>query len=164
MQAENIETGSYAATLLHKMTKPVEMIDGKSALWTLISQLATTHITVANCASLMANISKLVEILACDTKIQVNELLHQITTIGVTEVVRRIGKDSWRGFVSGLEVRVYIKEYPSTFRPFLFCSILKCYLSSIISINSFIELHMLSSGTNKELASWPPSSGNRSLM
>ncbi|MDR2598383.1 MAG: type VI secretion system baseplate subunit TssF [Holosporales bacterium] len=164
MQAENIETGSYSAKLLHKMTNPVEMTEGKSTLWTMISQLATTHITIANCENLLANISKLTEILACDAKIQASEIISQLTNIEIDEVVRRIGKDAWRGFVNGLEIKVYTKDYPSTCRSYLFCNILNKYLSSIVSINSFIELHMLSSGIQKELASWLPSSGNRTLL
>jgi type VI secretion system protein ImpG len=164
MQTENIETGGYSAKLLHKMTKPVEMTAGRSTLWTLISQLATTHITIASCENLMTNISKLTEILACDKKIQTNELLSQITSIGVNEVVRRIGKEAWRGFVSGLEIKVYTRDHPSSCHTFLFCNILNRYLSSIISLNSFTELHMLSGGNDKELASWLPISGDRSLI
>ncbi|MDR1034953.1 MAG: type VI secretion system baseplate subunit TssF [Holosporales bacterium] len=164
MQTENIETGSYSAKLLHKITKPVEMTEERNTLWTLISQLATTHITIASCENLMTSISKLVEILACDTKIQARELLDQITTIDVTEIVRRIGKEAWRGFVNGLAINIYTKSEPNSSLVFLFCNILNHYLSSIVSINSFIELHMFSSTSSKELASWLPTSGNRRLL
>ncbi|MDR1475940.1 MAG: type VI secretion system baseplate subunit TssF [Holosporales bacterium] len=164
IQTESLEIGGYSAELLHKISKPVEITEGRNALWTLISQLATTHITIASSENLLTNLSKLIEILSCDSIIQAKETLNQISNIKIDEVVRRIGQEAWRGFVRGLQISVYTKFEVNNGRLFLLCNILNHYLSSHISLNSFIELHLISGINNKELASWLPRSGSRLFL
>jgi type VI secretion system protein ImpG len=164
LQAESVETGRYSAKLLHKMTKPAEITEEKSTLWILISCLATTHITLASGEHLLSHISKLVEILTCNSRVQIIEMINQITAINVDSVVRRIGKEAWRGFVSGLEINIHTKSDYNFGPLFLFCNVLNRYLSAHVSINSFVELKVVSEMDNKEIARWLPTSGNKCLI
>ncbi|MDR0640647.1 MAG: type VI secretion system baseplate subunit TssF [Holosporales bacterium] len=164
MHTENIETGSYVAKLTHRMTKPVTMSEESATLWKLISHLAATHISMAVEENILAGISKLLAIFAGKSEIKTHEVLNQITQIKTNRIVRRIGTDAWRGFVTGIEVLVYISNEDYSHHIFLICCVLNQFLSSSISINSFIELRLILEANGKTLAHWPPTSGRKDLM
>ncbi|MDR0630491.1 MAG: type VI secretion system baseplate subunit TssF, partial [Holosporales bacterium] len=140
------------------------IIDNGQTLWNLISQLSATHISMANSNNLLDGITKLVEIFSYGMKLKQSEVLDGITNLTINKIVRRIGSDAWRGFVNGLEVKVYMKEDSDSFYKFLFCSVLNQYLSASISINSFIELSLISDNSKKTIAKWNPTSGRQDLL
>jgi type VI secretion system protein ImpG len=119
---------------------------------------------MANSNNLLDGITKLVEIFSYGMKLKQSEVLDGITNLTINKIVRRIGSDAWRGFVNGLEVKVYMKEDSDSFYKFLFCSVLNQYLSASISINSFIELSLISDNSKKTIAKWNPTSGRQDLL
>jgi type VI secretion system protein ImpG len=164
IHTENIEIGNYVARLSHKMTKPISMSEESNTLWKLVSHLATTHISLANEESLLSGISKLIAIFAEENEMSVHRILNQIKQIKTGRIVRRIGTDAWRGFVTGIEVMVHISDEEYSHHIFLLCCVLNQFLSSCISINSFIELRLISDANNKILSKWPPTSGRKELV
>ena len=60
--------------------------------------------------------------------------------------------------------KVFVKDEQFSFFTYFFCCILNQYLSSSVSINSFVELVLISDKTNKELARWNPTSGRKDLL
>ena len=164
LNVEKVDAAGYTARIIHKATKPTSFSESNSVLWNLISQLSATHISLSNEDHLMAGISKLTKIFSCGLLVKSEELTSSISRIVPKEIVRRFGKDAWRGFVRGTEFKVFIKEEQKSFFSFFFCSILDHYLSSCVSINSFVELVLCSERTDKELARWSPTSGRRDLL
>jgi type VI secretion system protein ImpG len=164
MEIENADSAGYFGTLLYRMTLPASLIDDNDSLWNLVSQISATHISVADGGRLLSSLSKLLEVFACGAKLKQSEILDGIGGVDIRKTVRRIGTDAWRGFVSGLEAEIFINDNEVSPGKFLLFSVLNQYLSSSISINSFIELSLKSKGTNKKIARWRPTSGRRDLL
>ncbi|MDR3030866.1 MAG: type VI secretion system baseplate subunit TssF, partial [Holosporales bacterium] len=164
LEVDGIESGGYEAKVILKPTEPVSFIEKTSVLWGLISNLSATHISIANEINLFSSITKLIEIFSSGNKLKSEELLSSITRIKIDKIVRRFGKDAWRGFVKGIEFRAFIKDEYNSFFSFFFCCILNQYLSMRVNINSFIELKLFSEKTNELLAKWNPTSGRMDLL
>ncbi len=164
METENIESGEYIAKLLYKTTKPIEFSKGSTKLWNLVSQLSSSHISIANKNVIFENIKKLIEIFSSGISIRVDELISNISNIDINNIVRRFGNDSWRGFIRGIEVKIYIKDYLQNYYSFILGCVINQYLSSIISINTFIELSIINENTHEVLSKWKPTSGRKELI
>ncbi|MDR0942659.1 MAG: type VI secretion system baseplate subunit TssF [Holosporales bacterium] len=163
LQVESIEISGYTTKLLHKATTPISFAEHTTALWNLISQLSSTHISMTKAGNLLTSIRGLMNIFSSGNQMKADELLDNIKDIQVKDNVRRFGKDAWRGFVRGNEVLVYTKEEEAFFSYF-FCDVLNQYLSSSVSINSFVELKLISDASAKTIASWRPTSGKQDLL
>ncbi len=160
---DSLETAGYHATLLHKTTEPVSLIEGTTTLWNLISQLSSTHISIANAQNLLCSIRKVAEIFSAGNERKVCELFDGIKSINIENAVQRFGTDAWRGFVKGKNITIETDEENSAFT-YLICAVINEYLSDIVSINSFIKTHMISASSKQLLASWLPTSGRKDII
>lgn len=163
MYIDNLESGGYYAKLISKLTKPINFSEENCDLWNLIQQLTTNHISFSTLNNMIDHLKSIFNIFAVDSKLKAEELFNGIDHISVKEIIRRFGKDAWRGFVKGLEITVEVSEKYNQFNYLLTC-ILNQYLSDIISINSFVELKILSPITHEIKAYWPPISGKQNLI
>ena len=160
---DNVETAGYHAILLHKTSEPISFLEGSTALWNLISQLCSSHLSIFKSENLLISVHKLFDIFSAGNTIKVDELLNGIKDIDVYDTVQRFGHDAWRGFVKGKEVTLKISE-EDTFFSYLCGAIINQYLSDIISINSFIKLQLKSIASGKTLASWRITSGRQDVL
>jgi type VI secretion system protein ImpG len=161
---ESADSAGYFGTLLYRMTESVTTTNDGNSLWCLISQISSTHISVARGENLLSSISKLLAILAGSSKLNRDEELDWIEGIEIKKTARRIGSDAWRGFVSGLEVEMSIIDNELSPGKFLLLSVLNQYLSSSVSINSFVELLVKSKKTGQIITQWHPTSGRLDLL
>jgi type VI secretion system protein ImpG len=164
MEIGDVETAGYFAKLLYKVSLPVSFTEHTTALWGLISLLAITHISKSRAENLLIVIRNLVTIFAANHQVLADKLIGNIADIKIDPIVQRFGTDAWRGFVKGLEISIIIKEDTSSALSFLFGNILNQYLSSIVSINSFVKLKILSATSRKSIATWNPIAGRLNLL
>jgi type VI secretion system protein ImpG len=164
MSIGSVETAGYTAKLLHKVSTPISFAKNTTALWNLISQLSSTHISMAKAENLLASVKGLMNIFSSGNQTKVDELVSGITNIQVKETVCRFGRDAWRGFVKGNKILVYINEESEAFFSYFFGNILNQYLSSSVHINSFVKLKLISNTSRKVIASWLPTSGRQDLL
>ncbi|MDR3224397.1 MAG: type VI secretion system baseplate subunit TssF [Holosporales bacterium] len=155
MHIESVETAGYSAKLLYKTSSPISFTENSTALWNLVSQLSSNHLSIKQSQNLLLVVKKIIDIFSSDNNVKASEILDNIADIQIKEIVKRFGKDAWRGFVKGIEVSVYTTEDSGAKFSYLFCSVLNRYLSSIITINSFISLKLISTLSGKIVASWP---------
>ena len=160
---DNLETAGYHATLLHKTTEPISLIEGTTTLWNLISQLSSTHLSIANAQNLLCSIRKIAEIFSAGNDRKVCALFDGIKSINIEDTVQRFGADAWRGFVKGKKITIEADEESIAFS-YLICAVINEYLSDIVSINSFIKMHMISASSKQQLASWQPTSGRKDVI
>ncbi|MDR1390842.1 MAG: type VI secretion system baseplate subunit TssF [Holosporales bacterium] len=160
---DSVETAGYSAKLISKISQPISFLENSTSLWNLISQLAATHISLSTSQNILGILKQLAEIFSSGTQLKVDELFGGMESISTKEVVRRIGNDAWRGFVKGMEMTISISENQTFFKYFL-GTIINQYLSDIVSINSFVELKMKSTNSEKLLAFWAPTSGRKNLI
>lgn len=164
LHVEGIETAGYIGKLLNKTTKPIPFVESSSSLWNLISQLSSTHISLANEGNLFSTIASLVKLFSAGINLKVEEMLGGIKSISTKKVVKRFGADAWRGFVEGVEISIHIKDDQNTFFSYFFSSILNQYLSACVSINSFVELILVSDSSGKILSRFNPTSGRKDFI
>jgi type VI secretion system protein ImpG len=164
MEIENADSAGYFGTLLYRMSEPITTASDGSSLWCLISQISATHISLAKGESLLSGISKLMEILAGTSQLNRDEDFALADGIEIKKTARRIGQDAWRGFVSGLKIEVSVADNELSPGRFLLLSILNQYLSSSVSINSFVELFVKSKRTGQIIMNWPPTSGRLEFL
>lgn len=160
---DHLETAGYHATLLHKTTEPVSLIEETTTLWNLISQLSSTHLSIATAKNLLYSIRKIAEIFSAGNKRKVSELFDGIESINIEDTVQRFGAEAWRGFIKGKNVTIAVDE-ENIASSYLICAVINEYLSDIVSINSFVQTHMISASSKQLLASWQPTSGRKDVI
>ncbi len=160
---DSVETAGYYAKLLHKTTEPVSFYESSTALWNLISQLTSNHMSIAKSENLMASVRKISEIFSANNRLKVDELFNGIKSFSVGDIVKRFGKDAWRGFIKGKEITIEVDD-ENTFFSYFIGSIINQYLSDLVSINSFVGLKMKSANTGKLIAYWNSTSGRKDLI
>jgi type VI secretion system protein ImpG len=164
MDIEGIETGGTHGILLYKTSNSVEFSNNSTNLWNLVSQLSSTNISVARGEDMLLSIRQIVKMFSAGIGIRADELISHISKISCFPIVRRFGNDAWRGFVRGIEVNVWSKDDDKSYFSFLLCSIINQYLSSCVSLNSFIQMNLISEKTNLKIRKWNPSSGKRDVL
>jgi type VI secretion system protein ImpG len=157
-----VETAGHNAELLYNMSTPVSPTDGSTALWELISQLSSSHISMAGASNVLPQIRKLINIFW--TQPSGPSPIDNIIDIKISDIVRRFGKDAWRGFVRGLEITISTNEPNGAPLSYLCCCVLNQYFSSIVSLNAFVQLKLVSNSSGKTIASWPATSGRSELL
>lgn len=164
MNIEALETGDISAKLLYKMTDTIEFSNNSTNLWSLVSQLSSTNISMSKEENLLPPIKQLIKLFSANFNVKAEELISGISKIITSKIVRRFGDDAWRGFVPGIEFNIYCKDESKSHFAFFLCSVINQYLSSCVSINSFIQLNLISEKTNMMIASWSPTSGRKELV
>lgn len=160
---DDLETAGYYAIMLHKTTEPISLIEGTTTLWNLIAQLSSTHLSIASAETLLCSIRKIAEIFSAGNERKVYELFNGIKSINIEDTVLRFGADAWRGFVKGKDITIEVDEENVAFS-YIICAVINEYLSDIVSINSFIKMHMISASSKELLASWQPTSGRKDII
>ena len=164
LDVDTKESGGYGARVIMKPSPKIPFMGEKTYLWGLISSLASTHISMACPENFLLTIRKLIEIFSNGNVQKVEELISNIVHIKINKIVRRFGSDAWRGFVKGISFDLFVKDSTDSFFKFFFCCILNQYLSANVSINSFVELKLISEKTGSLLGKWKPTSGKMDLL
>jgi type VI secretion system protein ImpG len=159
LDVNNLETGGIFGKLIYKMTSPVDVPNN---LWALVSELASLQMPLSK--NIIGSLKQIIKLLSGDNIVKANELLGQISSVSVFETVKRIGKDAWRGFAKGIEFDLYTKQQEQTHIAFLLSCFINEYISSCVSLNSFVHLKLFSEKTNAKIAEWLPTSGRKSLI
>lgn len=159
-----VSNGGYIPIAIYPPTSPVSFRDSHNTMWMLVSSLASTNISIADADKLLQSISKLMHIFACGFHVKYSEFIDNIVDIKVSRITKRFGTIAWRGFVTGCSVQIYIADDSISYYTYLFACALNNYLSTFVSINSFVELSIVSAKSNKTLAFWPATSGRKDLI
>jgi type VI secretion system protein ImpG len=163
LYVDGVETAGYSAKLIQKPTDSISFTENTTLLWSFVSQLSSTHISMLKADNLLQGIKGLINMLGAGSQVKIDELIENIKDVKVNEIVRRFGSDAWRGFIKGIEILVYV-DGENTFFSYFFCTILNQYLSTYVSLNSFVELKLVSQNSGKVITHWLPTSGRKELM
>ena len=152
--------------LIKKLTRPKEAIDDQNSLWSLLNLVRLNYVSLLNLSD-NEGTQYLKEMLSSFPHDK-NDLLRQnidsITSVHIQTSKKLIRDGLYSGVARGLKIKLNIDEgLMGGIHPFLFGSVLRYYLSSIISINSFLEfsLEMVHS---KEIIHWPHHLGGRFVL
>jgi type VI secretion system protein ImpG len=148
--------------LLNKPKKPVYSPTDGESLWMLISQLSGNYLSLLDAKENLHVIKELLYLFASrHPEINVSTL-EDIKDIAVSNVTRRFGQDSWRGFVQGFKVDISIDKTPHQGSNNLVLSrILHQYFAAIVHWNSFVETQLIEPATKLPWMLWQPTSGQQ---
>ena len=133
------------------LNKPTPQIDpplNGETLWRLISHLSLNQLSLADGEESLKAFKELLSLYGFSDRIDIEQQISGIREMSCKRIIRRIGKDAWRGFVKGLEITLVFDErlYVGS-SAFLLASVINRFLPLYVSINSFIQLVIRVVGT-----------------
>ena len=163
----NVEEATPIARV-YCVTKPTRQIDpplSGMAYWRLVSHLSLNYLSLSDGQH---SLKALQEILTLYTFVEEPSRQHQIMGIremSTRKVIRRVGKEAWRGFVQGTEITLEFDEtrYVGG-SAFLMASVLNRYFALYTSINSFTQLVAKSAQREGIWKQWPPMVGEQFIL
>lgn len=164
MQIED-KTPAYQIICLTKPTSPAYTPRDGETMWQLISQLTVHHLS---CMAPDQALKALKENLFLYARGQQTDRVFQeissLEAIEIKSIVRRHGKEPWKGFVEGLGITLKMDEnaIPGS-SPFLLASVIKEFLALQSPLNSFTEVSLQSNQRKEMWMQWNPLSGQQAL-
>lgn len=162
----------YNFKLIQEAPLPIDHITGiepvtpydetfeQNNCWGFVKHLSTSYLGSNTLNLSLKDLKYLLANFLSSSKEGQNQI-KALQDVSLTPIVRRFGKEAWRGFIEGLEVSIKIDPSVSE-TPFLFLSVLRRYLGLQIYYNSFVELKWIK--PNGEEVQWLPLNGNKSFL
>jgi type VI secretion system protein ImpG len=147
-------------------TWPVQPHLRGATLWRLVSHLSLNHLSLSEEGG--DSLPALQEILKLYSSSDRPATQHQIAGVVGLEcgkVMRRVGRDAWRGFRRGTLVTVKFDEarYVGS-GAFLLASVLEKFFALYASVNSFTILRAVSRQREGVWKEWPPAAGEKIIL
>lgn len=152
-------------TCLSRPTAPIPpSLDGDSQ-WRLISQLSLNHLSLSGNQQAILALKELLQLYSGFNRSKSHPEINELEDVIYNPVMRRWGRDSWRGFVQGLSITLTINEMPYSGQGgFMLASILNEFFNLYVSLNSFTELTLISSQSDGIWKRWPAKIGSQPLL
>lgn len=155
-----------AAHIISEVTKPIDAVSEDHTLWSLLNQLNLSYISLADYSDKDSTLLLKELLLAFPHenselyKSEVNSI-KQLKVEPMTKVVRHKGAGS---LIKGMAIKLTFDEsLLAGVHPFLFASVLRHYFARSISINSFVEMTVLTVQKG-QIIKWKDIQGEKSLL
>ncbi len=133
--------------------------------WQLISQLALNYLSLSNNEKSLEALKEMLRLYSGGQKKTNDVEINSLVKMTCEPIVRRFGKDAWRGFTKGTAVTITIDEGASaSLGSFLFSSVLAHFFGLYTTINSFVEVTVKSTRREGIWKKWPPIAGAQELL
>ncbi len=152
-------------TCLDRPTAPISPSLSGESLWKLVSQLSLNHLSLSGGSKAVSVLKELLHLYSGFNKNKSHPEINTLMDLSYTSVVRRMGDESWKGFVQGLSISLTIDEVPfAGHGGFMLASVLNVFFRLYASINSFTELTLISTQTDGVWKQWPAQIGSQHLV
>ncbi len=152
-------------TCCDRPTNPIGPSLGGESLWKLISQLSLNYLSLSSEKESVLAVKELLQLYSGFNRNKSHPAISNLSSISYTPVMRRMGKDAWRGFVQGLSIRLEVDEVPyAGHGGFLLSSVLNEFFRNYVNINSFTELTLVSTQSDGVWKQWPAQIGSQDLL
>ena len=162
------ETGAPVKSIeaIYKPTPQMDPPLGGETRWRLISHLSLNHLSLKGGAEGLAALKEILLLYAEFDSQSAHRQINGIREMHTRPVVERLGREAWRGFARGTEVRLVLD--PSAFpgsNPFLFASVLRHFMALYASLNSFTRTVAEDTRRPGETwKKWPALAGTRDFL
>ena len=154
------------AHIISEVTKPIEAVSEDNTLWSLLNQLNLSYVSLADYA--IKDSTLLLKELLLAFPHENNELykseinsIKQLEVEPITKIVRHKGAGS---LIKGMAIKITFDEsLLAGVHPFLFASVLRHYFIRSISINSFVEMTVLTVQKG-QIVKWTQLKGEKSVL
>lgn len=133
--------------------------------WHLISVLSLNRFSILGEEGGLETLKRVLRLFAHDEDPVATAQIESVLELTAEPTVRYIGDERWRGFCQGEKVLLKVDE--KTFRgcsPVLFAEVIRRFLGSQMSLNSFVQLELHSKRGKGAWRSWMPLAGAQTLV
>lgn len=148
---------------LERPTTPMSLPLGKGVLWRLVSHLNLNYLSIEDGERGLQSLKQLLQLYD-----MASSGIHAIQIAGLsgfqTERTVARARDGLPGFCRGVGISLRLNE--DNFvggSAFLFASLLECFFSQYVSLNSFTQL-CATSDQGREIGRWPPRIGKKIVL
>lgn len=156
---------STTITCLERPTPEISpALDGASQ-WQLISQLSLNHLSLSGNERAVLALKGLLQLYSGFNRNKPHPEINLLSDITYEPVMRRFGKEAWKGFARGISITLSVDETSFTGQgTYMLSSVLNKFFSLYVSLNSFTELKLVSTQTDGIWKQWPAQIGSQSLL
>ena len=131
--------------------------------WALVSQLSLNHLSLSNGPRALAALKDILRLHLGTNPNAGHKQIDAIQKLESRAIMRHVGRDGWRGFVRGTEIKLYIDQAQfSGASPVLFCSVLRHFFTLYTSVNSIVEVQLET--TDIKGKQWQPLAGAKIVL
>ncbi|HWS85715.1 MAG TPA: type VI secretion system baseplate subunit TssF [Pyrinomonadaceae bacterium] len=147
---------------LTKPTLPHQPPLRGETLWRLISHLSLNHLSLSEGADSLPALREILKLYSPVDSPSAQQQIAGLRSMECRPVVRRVGRDAWRGFCRGTEITLEFDEdlYVGS-GAFLLGAVLERFFALYASINSFTQLRIKSRQREGVWKQWPPTVGEK---
>jgi len=139
-------------------------LDG-ATYWKLVSQLSLNHLTLGRGPESLDALKEIL-FLYCPSNIpSARQQIAGLTRLQADPVVRRVGRDAWRGFCQGTSVQIEVD--PRAFvgsSALMLGTVLSRFFALYAAMNSFVEVALIAKQREGIWKQWPPTIGDLALI
>ena len=131
---------------------------GGASRWRLVSQLTLNHLSLVEGEKALAALKEMLTLHNLRDEAAARRQIDGLIGLTSVRIVERVGRDAWRGWRNGLEVRISLD--PQNFAgasTLLFSGVLANFFSLYANTNRFVRTVLLLG--DKEIKTWRPQVG-----
>lgn len=150
---------------LDKPTVPTPAPTQGESQWRLISHLSLNHLSLSSDTQGLTALKEILRVysgIEHEGPVPETESIHGLE---IHPIVRRMGREAWRGFLQGTKITLTLDEslVPNG-STFLFATILNHFFGLYTALNSFTQLEIHSTQREGIWKQWPPVNGAHPLL
>ncbi|MBB5190652.1 type VI secretion system protein ImpG [Silvimonas terrae] len=137
-------------------------LDGSSQ-WRLVSHLSLNHLSLVEDAQPLAALREMLALYNLSDTQANRRQISGLTHLETVRAVAHVGRQAWRGWRNGLEVRVTLDaEHFAGASRVLFSGVLAHFLSQYASVNRFVRTVLVEQ--DREIKTWQPLVGDPLIL
>jgi type VI secretion system protein ImpG len=133
--------------------------------WSLVSQLALNHLSLADGPQAMTALKDILRLHVGPLKTQGMKQIDGLLSLRCEPITRHIRKDGWRGFVRGNRIHLEMDRHQfEGASPVLFCAVLRHFFTLYATVNNLIEVSLDTQDIKGNPDKWQPLAGARPVL
>ncbi|ROS00045.1 type VI secretion system protein ImpG [Sinobacterium caligoides] len=145
------------------LTPTIRPSSGKRSLWRLYSHLNLNHLSISDSSG--ESLKEILRLYNFKDTASTRNQIESIQKIRTRAITAPITTHSTTAMCRGTEVTITLnKQMLAGTSPLIFATVIERFLGLYCSINSFIQLSVKFSDSDKELKRWPPRAGDKALL
>lgn len=134
-----------------------------AAQWRLVSQLSLNHLSLIEGPQALAALREILSLYNLSGSAANRQQIMGISQIAASRTVDRVGKEAWRGWRNGLEIRLELDpaHFAGSSRV-LFSGVLAQFFSQYASVNRFIRTVLVEK--ERDIKIWQPLTGDPLIL
>lgn len=151
---------------LHQPTTQIYPSEDGQTQWQLISSLAVNYTSFSSGPESLSALKEILRLFNPTSEKTKSTEVDSLIKMETEPVVRRLGKDIWRGFTKGTKITLTFdgEDAVGGSGIFLFSHVLSHFFGLYTQINSFTELTIKNKKKEGAMKVWPPRAGTKSLI